>query len=133
LLTLLVASHWVLDVIAHRPDMPWAPGIPAYVGLGLWNSLGGTLVAEFGIFAVGVAIYARTTAPRDRTGAVALWTLVAFLAMTEVANIFGPPPPSTEAVTWSAIAMWLLVAWGYWIDRHRSPASRATAPRRTSS
>ena len=31
----------------------------------------------------------------------------------------GPPPPSVNAVAWSAQAMWLLVAWGYWVDRHR--------------
>src|SRR5262249_44168636 len=33
-----VASHWVLDVASHRPDMPVLPHGP-YVGLGLWYSL----------------------------------------------------------------------------------------------
>jgi hypothetical protein len=40
--------------------------------------------------------------------------LVAYLGAA-----FGPPPPSAAAVAWSAEAMWLLVAWGYWVDRHR--------------
>jgi len=30
---------------------------------------------------------------------------------------------SVAAVAWSAQALWLLVAWGYWIDRHRVPAT----------
>src|SRR5690349_8380809 len=34
---LVVASHWMLDVVVHRPDLPLWPGGPK-VGLGLWNS-----------------------------------------------------------------------------------------------
>ena len=46
--------------------------------------------------------------------------LIVFLVVVYIANIFGPPPPSVAAVAWSAQAIWLLVAWGYWIDRHRT-------------
>jgi hypothetical protein len=45
--------------------------------------------------------------------------LVAFLALTYLANLLGPPPPSATAVAVSALALWLLVAWAWWIDRHR--------------
>ena len=61
---------------------------------------------------------------RDRIGSLGFWALVIFLALVEIANIFGPPPPSIGAVTVSAQALWLLVAWGYWVDRHREPAAR---------
>jgi hypothetical protein len=47
---------------------------------------------------------------------------VAFLLVVYLANAFGPPPPSASAVVWSAQAMWLLVAWAYWLDKHRLPA-----------
>jgi hypothetical protein len=60
---------------------------------------------------------------RDRIGSIGFSALVAFLAVIEVANVLGPPPPSIAAVTYSAEAMWLLVAWGYWIDKHREPAA----------
>jgi len=50
---------------------------------------------------------------------VALWALIAFLVITYVANLFAPPPPNAMALGWWAQATWLLVAWGYWIDRHR--------------
>ena len=40
-----VVSHWVLDWVTHRPDMPIYPGGPRY-GLGLWNSIAGTMVVE---------------------------------------------------------------------------------------
>jgi hypothetical protein len=115
----LVVSHWLLDYLTHRPDLPLTPGGSARVGLGLWNSLPGTLVAEAAIFAAGLLVYLRVTAPRDRAGSIGLWALAAFLVVAYLASVFGPPPPSVTAVAWSAQAMWLLVAWGYWVDRHR--------------
>jgi hypothetical protein len=67
------------------------------------------------------------TQPVDRTGSVAFWSLIGFLLLVYAANVLGPPPPSARAVAWSAQAMWLLVAWGYWVDRHRSPRDHAKA------
>jgi len=50
---------------------------------------------------------------------------VVFLLGIHAGNLFGPPPPSTEAIAWLGHAQWLLVLWGYWIDRHRQAAVRA--------
>jgi membrane-bound metal-dependent hydrolase YbcI (DUF457 family) len=120
-LGLLVLSHWFLDVIMHRPDLPITPTGTRRLGLGLWNSMAGTLVIELLIFVAGILVYLRTTAARDRVGSAGLWLLVAFLLVTYVASAFGPPPPGARAVAWSTQAMWLLVAWAYWVDRHRAP------------
>ena len=121
LLAALVVSHWVLDAASHRPDMPVTLHGDARVGLGLWYSLPATLVVETILFAAGVAIYARATRARDRIGYWAFAAFVGFLYATYLANLFGPPPPSVQAVAVSALAMWLLVAWAGWIDRHREP------------
>jgi len=115
----LVLSHWVLDFIVHRPDLTMLPGVGPKVGLGLWNSIPGTLGVECLLFATGVWIYVRSTTASDRVGRICLWALVLFLAAVEAANIFGPPPASVTAVAWSAEGLWLLVAWGFWVDRHR--------------
>jgi hypothetical protein len=120
-LVLLVISHWVLDVVTHRPDMPLTLHGQARLGLGLWYSIPATLAVEFVLFGTGLAVYLRTTSARDRIGSVGLWTLVAFLLIVYVAASFGPPPPSATAVAWSAEALWLLVVWGYWVDNHRMP------------
>ena len=42
--TVLVVSHWVLDFVSHRPDLPLWPGGPK-VGLGLWNSWAASITA----------------------------------------------------------------------------------------
>lgn len=115
----VVLSHWLLDVLSHRPDMPILLDGGPHLGLGLWGSLGATLVVELGLLAGGLALYLRSTEAKSRKGNVLLGSLVAFLGLIYLGNLFGPPPPSAEAVAWSGIAMWLLVAWGYWVDRHR--------------
>lgn len=124
LLAALVASHWVLDYVTHRPDMPLTVGGEERYGLGLWSSVPGTLAVEVTLFLAGVFLYVRSTRPRDRTGTVALAALVLFLLGVYATNLFGSPPPTVAAVAWVTQSMWLLVAWGYWVDRHRhSPAS----------
>lgn len=115
-----VMSHWVLDFVTHRPDLPLWPGGPM-VGLGLWSSVPATIVVELLLFAAGLALYVRTTRARDRTGSIALWALVIFSAAIYVANITSPPPPNAEAIGYVGLAAWLFVPWGWWIDRHREP------------
>src|SRR6478752_7334866 len=63
----LVVSHWVLDFVTHRPDMPLYPGGPK-VGLGLWNSTPATLAVEIALYVAGTAVYERATRPRDGIG-----------------------------------------------------------------
>ena len=113
-----VVSHWVLDVLVHRPDVPVLPRGP-YLGLGLWNSVPATLALEGGLYVGGAILYVRATRPRDRVGTVALAVLLILLAVLWLAAIFGPPPPSARGVAVSGLAGWLFVPWAYWIDRHR--------------
>jgi membrane-bound metal-dependent hydrolase YbcI (DUF457 family) len=110
---LLVFSHWALDALSHRPDLPLWPGSPTMVGLGLWNSVPGTLLVESALFAAGVAIYLRHSAKAG----LAFWLLIAFLVVAYLGAAFGPPPPSASAVAASALALWLLPVWGWWIER----------------
>jgi len=114
----LVPTHWVLDFIAHRPDMPIYPGGPKY-GLGMWHSLPLTISVEYVLFAVGIALYVSATRAKDTAGNLALWSLIGVLGVLYLASLFGPPPPSVQALAWSAIGIWLTVPWAAWADRHR--------------
>ena len=118
-LGLLIFSHWFLDLISHRPDLPLYPGSDVMVGLGLWNSRPATILVEGFIFLAGIALYRLATDARDAVGNFSFRTLVFFLALLYVMNLFGPPPPNTQVLEVLALAQWLFVPWAYWIDRHR--------------
>jgi hypothetical protein len=116
-----VVSHWVLDWISHRPDMPLYPGGPRF-GLGLWNSVAGTLVVELSMFAAGVWLYARATRAKDRIGRYAFIGYVALLLLIYIGDRFSGPPPGAAAIAWTGIAaMLILIPWAWWFDHHRAP------------
>jgi len=114
-----VASHWVLDWISHRPDLPLYPGGPL-VGLGLWNAVAATLATEAVMFMAALALYFRTTRAADAIGSWGLWAFLAFLVAAYLGAAFGPPPPDVRVLAYTGLSGWLLVAWGYWIDAHRT-------------
>jgi membrane-bound metal-dependent hydrolase YbcI (DUF457 family) len=114
-----VVSHWVLDWVTHRPDLPLYPGGPK-VGLGLWNSIPWTLAVEIAMLAIALWLYVRTTQPRDRTGRYAFWAFVALAIVMYVGNLMSPPPPNTQALAWFALSGWIVPFWAGWFDAHRA-------------
>ncbi len=115
---LVVICHWFTDLIVHLPDLPLYPG-GARFGLGLWSSKSGTLVIEMLLFLIGLGIYFNATATKSDGGDWRIGFLLLVLMGIYFVNLFGPPPPSINAVAWTGEAQWLLVLWGYWINRYR--------------
>ena len=119
-LGILVLSHWILDLIVHRPDLPIFPSDnTTFVGLGLWYSKIGTIIIEAGIFLLGFYLYAQSTKAKNKTGIHTLWSLVVLLLLIYIMNIFGPPPQSANVIGYVGLAQWLIIAWAYWIDKNR--------------
>ncbi len=118
-IAMLVLSHWVLEVLTHRPDMPITLIDSSHIGFGLWNFPVIAVPLELLLFAAGIWLYIRDTKPLDRQGNIGFWALVLFLLVVYAASLLGPPPPSATAVAWSGQALWLVIAWGFWVDRHR--------------
>lgn len=114
LLAAAVLSHWVLDALSHRPDVPVLPHGP-YVGLGLWNSIPATLAVELAMFATGLWLYVSGGGKgRHR---ISFWLLMAFLVIVYFGAAFGPPPPDVRTLALSGLAGWLFVPWLWWADR----------------
>lgn len=120
----LVMSHWWLDMVTHRPDLPLWPGGPL-VGAGLWYSIPATILVEGGLFLAGVVAYSRTWVARDATGRWAFAGLVALIGLIWITQPWSPPPPNEAAVAWGALSMWLLLPWCAWIARHRTRSATA--------
>lgn len=120
LLPVLAISHFVLDGVVHKPDLPLLPWGSPKLGLGLWNSIPITLFLEFGILILGIWGYLRITKAKDKFGIYGFWSLILFLVAVEMINLFSPPPSSMRAVAWIGNTQWLLVVWAYMIDKHRS-------------
>jgi len=124
---LVVLSHWVLDFVVHRPDLPLYLD-RMKVGLGLWNFVAGTLALELTMFGAGLLLYVRATRAKDWIGRYALWALVAFLLVLYASVVLGPPPPSVRMLAFMGLAAWLLALWAWWVDRHREARPEMSPP-----
>jgi hypothetical protein len=121
-LAALVVSHWLLDFVSHRPDMPLYPGSARY-GLGLWNSVPATIVVEASLFAVGAWLYAQATRPRNGRGQFAFASLIGVLLLAYAGNMLSAPPSVTAIWSGSLVGALLLLAWAAWADRNRVPVA----------
>jgi hypothetical protein len=126
LIGLLVLSHWILDFITHRPDLPLTFSDEIKAGLGLWNSFWLSFILEGILFAAGVYVYFISTKARNKKGNILFWGMTAFLSLIFIVNAFSPPPPDVESIGFVGLSLWLLVALGYWTDRNRSAANRTS-------
>jgi len=118
----LVASHWLLDLIVHKPDLPILPstGAGPKVGFGLWNSPIGTYVVELGLFFAGFWIYFTSTKPLNKWGTVGLFGLALFLfvGFLQASNSVPPDNPSLVVAVGSALMLIVLGA-AFWLDDQR--------------
>jgi hypothetical protein len=121
-----VWSHWWFDLIVHRPDLPLYDSA-LYVGLGLWYSRPGTLVVESGLLILGLYWYLRSSTPHGLAGKIAMPLFVLLLILVNVANIYGPPPPSSTVVAISAeVAYFAIALIAVGLDRFRTGVSRGS-------
>jgi membrane-bound metal-dependent hydrolase YbcI (DUF457 family) len=114
-----VVSHWILDFVTHRPDLPLWPGSPR-LGLGLWNSVPATLVIEGAMSVAAVVAYTRAFPARDAIGRWAFVALLLFVTFAWASGPFSPPPPSVAVITGMSIALVpILGLMAVLIERHR--------------
>jgi hypothetical protein len=121
ILAAAVFSHWILDLIVHRPDLALYDSV-GKMGFGLWDYRGAAFALEMAVLFGGAALLYRTAAHKAR-----LVGFVIFLAALQVfGTFFFPPPPSDHAAAVTALGLYIfltLAAW--WVDRGNTvPASR---------
>ncbi len=122
-----VVSHWLLDLVTHRPDLPLTPWADTKVGLELWSSMAGTLILELSMFVAGIVLYRSAVVQAGKRLSVSFWLFIGFICVIYLGNLFGPPPPSAEMIAIAGNAMWLFVVWAWWSERRHRAAGTATA------
>jgi hypothetical protein len=103
---LAVFSHWILDLIVHRPDLAiyddtWK------VGFGLWNYKASEFGLEVAILIGGIVIFLRRNVVSSRLRRFAIGIFGLLLILTQAGNTFGSRPLSSDR----AVAITALISY----------------------
>ena len=120
LLGLSVLSHWVLDLLMHRPDLPLYDDT-LKVGLGLWNYPVVAFLVEGGILFGGIALYLRSTRTTTAAGRYAALLFGVLLLGVHYVGLFLITPPTVTAAAGVFFGCYLLLAGAaFWVERQRA-------------
>ena len=112
----VVLSHWLLDLIVHRPDLTLT-GSPPKLGLGLWNHPLIEMPLELALTFGALTFYLS----RTRGPALPAIVLGAVLLALQLVNWFGPVAsevtPETSYLAFFAFGLATLAAW--WLGKTR--------------
>jgi hypothetical protein len=112
-----VASHVLLDVIVHVPDVPLAGASSRKLGLGLWRSMPIALGVELALTAVALAWCLRArTWPRGRTALVVVVVVLAGALTIAGPYLAGEPPPASALAASSLATLVVVVALAFVAD-----------------
>ena len=106
---LAVFSHWVLDLIVHRPDLPLYDN-SAKVGLGLWNVPPLAFGLEAALLFGGMWLCLRAR-PKRSAGTLLFGALMLGI---QAYIFFGPPPTSDRAAASTALIAYAVFAVVIW-------------------
>jgi hypothetical protein len=105
----VVFSHWLLDALVHRPELPVTGAASLQLGLGLWDHKPVALVVEAALVLAGMLLFFPGSGlARPRKLALASLLLL-LLAFTVVGMTVAPPPPSAAAMAASSLGTIVLV------------------------
>ncbi|HLW52062.1 MAG TPA: hypothetical protein VKW06_04390 [Candidatus Angelobacter sp.] len=120
-----VFSHWILDLIVHRPDLPLYDNV-FKMGFGLWNYQVPSFLLEMAVLFGGAGLYLNTV---TRKGRVMVFVF-AMAALQFVGTFLFPPPPSDRGAAMMALLMYfLLAALAAWVGHQKraTPQPAATS------
>ena len=113
---MVVLSHWLLDLVVHRPDLTLAGHAPR-LGFGLWNLPEVAMPLEILLTLGAFALYVRRT--KGPIGPPLI--LISLLCAMQAINWVGPPPVSAgPAFYLTALAAFALATWvASWVGNTR--------------
>lgn len=88
--TALAFSHWILDLVVHRPDLALYPGSRQFFGLSFWDYPIAAFFLEIGLLFFGLLYWVRVTSPVSKIYQIAPWALFVFLVVLQFLFITRP-------------------------------------------
>lgn len=120
-LSALVFSHFLLDIIVHTPDLLLVPGFDLAIGLGLWNSIIVTIAVELAVLLVGCWIYlASTSSDSTPVGKFGMYVFIFALVIITILNPFMAYPNVLTAALLAEFMYMVLTLIAWWLDGKRS-------------
>ena len=120
-----VFSHWLLDFLVHRPDLPIYDNT-LKVGLGLWNYPVLSFMLEAGLLLGGMYLYLKKTRSVQRGGAYGMLIFGLFMMAAQLSVFFVAPPETGTQVAISAlVSYFLFAAVALWLERKRVAVTRS--------
>ena len=117
-----VFSHWVLDLIVHRPDLPLYDDTMK-MGFGLWNFPVVAFLLEAILLFGGMALYLARTTPVDSVGRFGHPVFGIVMLAIQAYVFFGPPPVSPSAAAVTALVSYVVLALvARALDKRRRPS-----------
>jgi hypothetical protein len=115
-----VFSHWLLDALVHRPELPLAGTTSPVVGLGLWSAMPLALTVEAALVVAGLCLFIPgANIGRSKSIALAVLSLVV-MGFTAFGMTMAPAPPSAQAMAASSLATLIVVCvLCYWFGTHQ--------------
>jgi len=108
IVALAVFSHWILDLIVHRPDLAIYDDT-LKVGFGLWNYRGLEFGLEMVILIGGIIIYLKRNVVRSVVRKYSLIIFGVLLILIQTGNTFVSRPLSSDhAVAFTALISYTL-------------------------
>jgi len=113
---IVVLSHWLLDLLVHRPDLTIAGGEDKY-GLGLWNTPHIEMPLEIGLVLLAYWFYiSRTKGP-----VIPPLILLGAMLLFQAINWFGPQPETAGVGMYLSVFLsyGILTAMAFWVQSTR--------------
>lgn len=116
-------SHFLLDAITHRADLPLFGGDSYRLGLGLWNYILASSLIEFLTFFAGLWMYLKSTRGITFSGRYGMIIFSTFVTIMWMASLLAPTPSNLNIIGFTIFGLvFQLTAIGTvsWLDRKRT-------------